>query len=214
MTSTRSADQARLATLGAVLGGGAVAAAIVAGTVRDEAIDVVAGLGVAAPAGFIGAYALLSLLLVPGALLSAMGGVLFGPLLGGTLAVVGGLIGSTAAFFIARRLGRGQVERLTGPRMEGLDARLQRSGVTTLIVVRLAPLVPYSLLNFAAGVTGINARSYLIGSAIGLIPGAFAYAAIGSGLDTPLSVDFVGGVALAVISVTVGRILDKRMHRD
>ena len=211
---SRTADKARLATLGAVLGGTAITAGVVAGNMRGDVAEAVAGLGAAAPLGFAIAYAVLSLLLVPGVLLSVMSGALFGPLLGGALAVVGGLLGSTAAFLIGRRLGREQVERLAGPRMAAVDRRLRRHGITTLIVVRLAPLVPYSVLNYAAGVTGIGRRDYVLGSALGLVPGAFAYAAIGASLHAPWSVEFVGGVVAVLTMVTVGRVLDRRLHRD
>ena len=202
----RSDPRKRLVVLAAVLLGGAAVGALVIGPLHEDLIGFVEGMGLTAPIVFVVLYAVLSLALVPGSVLTIAAGVLFGPFLGTALAVVGGAVGATGAFLMGRRLGRLQVERLAGRRVRALDRWLGMHGVATIAVVRIVPGVPYSLLNYAAGVTGISTRDYVYGSAIGLVPGAFVYAAFGSTIDDPLSPAFgaaLAGIALFLAAGTV-----------
>lgn len=206
-------DKVRLAVLAAVVIGGSLVAAAVAGQGRDELTEAVDQMGVAAPLGFAALYAALTLALVPGMLLSLASGFLFGPVVGTALAVAGGAVGATGAFLIGRRLGRQQVRRLAGPRTEWIDAQLRDHGIVSLIVVRIIPGMPYSVLNYAAGVTGISFRDYVIGTGLGLVPGALAYSLVGAGLDDPSSPLFLGGLALVAVVLAMGTVLDQRRRR-
>jgi uncharacterized membrane protein YdjX (TVP38/TMEM64 family) len=185
-----------------LIGGGA--GVVFVGPIRDELIAFVEQLGATAPVAFVLLYALLSLALVPGSLLSVAAGVLFGAVTGTVLAVLGGVLGSSGAFLIGRRVGRAQVERLAGRRLCRLDVWLRLHGAPTIAIVRIIPGVPYSLLNYAAGVTGISTRDYVLGTAVGLVPGAFVYAAFGETLDDPLSLRFLGAVAALVLFLAAG----------
>lgn len=191
----------------------AIVAAIVVVPFHGDLTGAVAASGASAPALFVLVYVVFTLILVPGSALTIAGGLLFGPLLGGALAVVGGAIGATLAFLLGRRLGRGYVEQIAGARLSALDRWLGYHGVLAIAVVRIVPGVPYSLLNYAAGVTGLRTSHYIVGSALGLIPGGFAYAAFGGTLDDPLSLEFVGAVALVVGVLGIGAILNRRMGR-
>jgi uncharacterized membrane protein YdjX (TVP38/TMEM64 family) len=203
----------RLVALGAVGVGGAIVAAAVAEPAHDEFSEMVWALGPAAPIGFIALYGGLSLLLVPGALLTLAAGVFFGPVQGAAVAFAGGVLGSTAAFLIGRALGRDAVERLTGDRLRKVDRWLTDHGVLTFALVRIVPGVPYSLLNYAAGLTGIPARQYVKGSLLGLVPGAVAYASLGGALHDPLSVEFLGALALIGAVLLAGALAERRVVR-
>jgi len=205
--------RARLGALGAAVAGGSVAALVAGGPSQggiEEAID---GLGAAAPLTFVAVYAVLTVLLFPGAIITAAGGSFFGAVLGTVLAVVGATLGAAAAFFIGRRLGRGQVEQIAGRRIGALDRWLRRRGLLAVLYVRLIPVVPFNALNYAAGVTAVRTRDYLLGTAIGIIPGAFAFAALGSSLSDPLSPEFVAAVAMIVV-LAVGAPLVDRARRS
>lgn len=203
----------RLAVLGALGAGGAIAAAAAVEPAREELTEMVWALGPAAPAGFVGLYAGLTLLLVPGALLTLAAGVLFGPAWGAVLAFAGGVLGSSTAFLVGRALGREAVERLTGERLRRVDRWLADHGVLTLALVRIVPGVPYSLLNYAAGLTGIPGRQYVKGSLLGLVPGAVAYAALGGTLHDPLSREFLGALALIGAVLLAGTVAERRVIR-
>jgi uncharacterized membrane protein YdjX (TVP38/TMEM64 family) len=194
----------RLVTLGFALVAVALAAVFVLGPIREDLVEVVDGFGPVAPLAFVALYAILSLALVPGSFMTITAGLLFGPLLGTLLAVAGGALGATGAFLVGRWLGRSQVERLAGERLRGLDRWLANHGVGTIALVRIIPGVPYSLLNYVAGVTGISTRDYVLGTVVGLVPGAFVYATFGGTVDAPASPAFAGAILGLVLFFAAG----------
>jgi uncharacterized membrane protein YdjX (TVP38/TMEM64 family) len=125
-------------------------------------------------------YAGLSLTPVPVSVLSIAGGVLFGLGLGLPVVLAGAITGAVAGFGLAPRLGRGSMVRLqerAGPgavRLSALDGLLRRRGMITMIGVRLAPVLPFAMLNMGCGLTAVRLRDYTIGSAVGMTPGAAA----------------------------------------
>jgi uncharacterized membrane protein YdjX (TVP38/TMEM64 family) len=201
----------RLAALTSTAVTVAVALAIVAASFHDDVTEAVRDVGPAAPLAFVVLYVVLTLALAPGSALTIAGGVLFGPLVGGALSVIGGAIGATLSFLAGRRLGRSDVEELAGDRAKTLDRWLRHNAILAIAVVRIVPGVPYSLLNYAAGVTGMRTRDYVVGSTLGLVPGAFVYATVGGTVTDPLSLEFAGALALVAVFLTVGALLNKRL---
>lgn len=184
----------------------------------DEALetirDLVARAGWWGPALFVVAYAVLTVLLVPGSPLTIAAGVLFGPWVGTGLVVVGATAGATGAFLWGRRLGRDAVARLTGERFAKVDAWLHDRGLLAVLYVRLVPLLPFNLLNPVAGVTGIPLRDYVIGTAVGIVPGTFAFAALGGSFDDPTSPMFLAAVGLLVVLAVGAPLVDRRVRGD
>ncbi len=189
----------RLGVLAIVLIGGVVAAVLFGGPSKDGIESAVRSAGVAGPLVYAALYIGLTVLLVPGTVLTAAGGVLFGAVLGTGLTVVSATIGAGISFQIGRRLGRERVEQIAGKRLGKLDAWISRNGFLAVLYVRLIPLFPFNVLNYAAGVTSVSTRSYLLGTAIGIIPGTFAYSALGGSIDQPTSPEFLVAVGLVVL---------------
>lgn len=136
--------------------------------------------GVWAHLAFVGLYAALALVPGPKALLTIAGGALFGLWSGAVLSLVGALVGAVVAFGLGRVLGREAVDRLTRGRVQRVDALLTAHGLSAVLLVRLVPLVPFDVINYAAGLTGVRVRHFVLGSAIGMVPGCLAYAAVGA----------------------------------
>lgn len=174
--------------------------------------DVVDGAGWWGPALFVLAYAVLTVLLVPGSPLTIAAGVLFGPWLGTGLVVVGATVGATGAFVWGRRLGRDAVAGLTGDRFARVDGWLRDRGVLAVLYVRLVPVLPFSLLNPVAGVTGITLRDFVVGTAVGIVPGAFAFASLGGSFDDPTSPSFLGAIGLLVVLAVGAPLVDRRVR--
>ncbi|MBW3607493.1 MAG: TVP38/TMEM64 family protein, partial [Actinobacteria bacterium] len=139
------------------------------------------------------------MMLVPGTLLTAASGVLFGVAFGTAVSVVSATTAATICFLIGRRLGREQVEQIAGERVEQLDDWIARNGFVAVLYVRLIPLVPFNALNYVAGVSAVDLRSYVAATAVGIIPGTFAYTALGGSFDEPTSPEFIAAVALIVV---------------
>lgn len=203
--------RARLGILAAVLAVGAVAAIAVAPS-KAELEDAVRSTGVAGPLVYAALYVALTVALVPGGLLTAAGGVLFGVAAGTALSVASATAAAGIAFLIGRRLGRQQVEQIAGRRTEALDDWISRNSFVAVLYLRLIPLVPFSALNYAAGATAVDFRGYLAGTALGIVPGAFAYSALGGSFDDPGSPAFIAAVALLVV-LAVGAPLLQRVAR-
>lgn len=203
----------RLAILAAVLVGGAVTAIAAGGPSKDGIEDAVRSTGVAGPLVFIGLYVALTVMLVPGTLLTAAGGVLFGVALGTALSLVSATAAATICFLIGRRLGREQVEQIAGKRVEQLDDWIARNGFAAVLYVRLIPLVPFNVLNYVAGVSAVDLRSYVAATALGIIPGTFAYAALGGSFDEPTSPEFVAAAALMIVLAVAAPLVQRVARR-
>lgn len=158
------------------------------------------------------AYAVLTVLLFPGAVITAAGGALFGAWLGTLLSLAGATAGSTVAFLIGRRLGREQVEQIAGRRIVKFDDWLERRGFLAVLYLRLIPVLPFNALNYGAGVTRVSLRDYVLGTAIGIVPGTFAYAALGGSLHDPTSPEFLGAVGLVVMLAVAAPYLNRRLQ--
>ncbi len=134
--------------------------------------------------GLVAVSALVTLAPVPRTALSVLAGVLAG--FGGGLAVAvsGGVLGAVAGFGLARLLGRDVVTRLAGPRLGRADQLLTSRGFVSTLLGRLTPVVPFTLVSYAAGLSGIRWVPYVTGSAIGLLPGTVLHVAIGATVGT------------------------------
>lgn len=145
-------------------------------------------------------------LLPPIGILSLTAGLAFGPAVGCAAIMAGAMLGTTATFFISRRLGRSFVDRWLKGKFKSLDERLGRRGFQTVFFFRMVPIVPYEPLNYLSGLSKITVREYAAATCLGLIPGAAAAAFLGDALLTPFSTRFfivVGAYALYTVVVLV-----------
>lgn len=138
------------------------------------------GTGAWGMAGFVLGYAALTLSPLPKNILSVAAGLAFGLWTGIVLVYCGAMLGATGAFWLGRWLGRDAVEKFTGTRVRRVDAALRRRGILSVIGVRLVPVLPFTAINYAAGLTSIRWRSYFLGTALGILPGTAAYVTLGA----------------------------------
>lgn len=222
-----ASPRVRLGLLAVILAAGVAATVGLAPDGAAERREILAAVqgavdaaGPAAPAVYIVLYAAAAIAFVPGAPLTMAGGVLFGPLWGTVLAVVGATLGAFGAFAVARRLGREQVEALAGGRLGQVDRWLERQGFVAVLYLRLVIVVPFNLLNYVAGVTGVRRRDYVVATALGIVPGAFAYAALGEGavaaldgdLEALRSPQLIAAVALIALLAVGGPVVHRRLR--
>lgn len=135
--------------------------------------------GAAAPLVFIAIYAVATVLFLPGSVLTLAGGALFGPILGTLCNLAGATTGATLAFLVARHLAREWVEQRVGGRLGQLKRGVDAEGWRFVAFVRLVPLFPFNLLNYALGITRIRLSHYVIATCLCMLPGGFAYTYLG-----------------------------------
>lgn len=122
---------------------------------------------------------------VPGGLLlTVTGGFLFGWFVGGLLTVVSATVGATLLFLIAATSLGDALREKAGPWLTKLEDGFKDNAMSYLLFLRLVPAFPFWLINIAPAFLGVNLRTYIVGTFFGIIPGTFAFAFIGTGLDS------------------------------
>ena len=142
--------------------------------VRDKGLmgGVVAGL----------AYALATVLMIPGSAATLAIGAIYGPWVGLLIVSPASVLGATMAFILGRGAFRPIIEKkMQGSnKFEALQAAIAKNGLKILTLVRLSPIFPFTVINYAFGLTRISLRKYIVGSFIGMLPGTLLYVYLGS----------------------------------
>ncbi|MGC9668160.1 TVP38/TMEM64 family protein [Planosporangium sp. 12N6] len=146
--------------------------------------------------------ALLVAALTPRTLLSFVGGALFGTLAGSAYVLIGVTAGATLSFCIGRLLGRDFVAGHLRGRFALIERAVARRAMTSVMVSRLIPLVPFGVSNYAFGTTSVRFVPYLAGTVIGAMPATMAYAALGSATmrSDPAGATYAG-IAVGALAV-------------
>jgi uncharacterized membrane protein YdjX (TVP38/TMEM64 family) len=156
---------------------------------RQQVLALLAGHPLAAPVVLFLLHTLLAALALPGAsLLMLVAGAAYGAWAGTLLCLAGCSVGATLTMLASRHLLRPRVLRRFGPRLGQLDRQLGDRGPAYLFGLRLLPVVPFALVNLAAGLTTMGAWTFTWVSAAGMLAGTFVYVQAGASLarlDTP-----------------------------
>lgn len=174
--------------------------------------------GVLAPAIFIAGYILAVVLFVPGLPITVLGGVVFGPIRGTMYVWLAATVGAALAFLVARYAARSAVERWVraSPRIAKVDGQVAEHGWRIVMLTRLVPIFPFNLQNYAYGITRIGFWSYVITSAICMLPGTAAFTFAGGAFadgrgDVRRTLGYlaIAGVLLVLLSL-IPRWLQRR----
>ena len=141
---------------------------------REALGQVLESAGYWAPLLFILVYTAGVCLFVPGTLLTTLGAAIFGAYWGFLYVWVGAMLGSSAAFWIGRTLGREFAASLIGDRLKKYDEAIERNGFATVLYLRLI-YFPFTPMNFGMGLTRVRFRDYVFGTGLGIIVGTFIF---------------------------------------
>ena len=141
---------------------------------REALGQVLESAGYFAPLLFILVYIVGICLFVPGTLLTTLGAAIFGAYWGFLYVWVGAMIGSSAAFWIGRTLGREFAASLIGDKLKKYDEAIERNGFATVLYLRLI-YFPFTPMNFGMGLTRVRFRDYVFGTGLGIIVGTFIF---------------------------------------
>ena len=163
--------------------------------------------GIAGPIVFMLIYIIGTVVFLPGSVLTLAGGALFGPVLGTFYNLTAATIGAIISFIAARYLAHDWVEKKTGGKLKSLQQGVESEGWKFVAFVRLVPLFPFNLLNYALGLTKIKLSHYSIATYICMLPGAIAYTYIGyvgrealAGDEAVIQKVMIGIALLAIVS--------------
>jgi uncharacterized membrane protein YdjX (TVP38/TMEM64 family) len=147
--------------------------------------DLLAQNRTAAVAAYVGLYIAVVALSVPGGLvLTMIGGLLFGVVLGGTAALVGATIGAVCIFLIAKSTLGEYLARCAGPVAAKLADGFRADAFNYLLFLRLVPIFPFWLVNIVPALCGVRLATFTAATVLGIIPGTFAFAFVGAGLES------------------------------
>jgi uncharacterized membrane protein YdjX (TVP38/TMEM64 family) len=154
---------------------------------RETLLAVVVDYVVIADIAFMVIYALATALSIPGgAMMTLVGGFLFGPLRAALYVVFAATLGATALFVIARGAVGDRLRSRAGPWMATMDKGFQDNAMSYLLVLRLVPLFPFFMVNLVPAFLGVPLRTYVVATFFGIIPGTFVFALAGGGLGSAL----------------------------
>lgn len=173
-------------------------------------VESIRGAGAAGVTLFAIAYVAATLLFIPGSVLTAGAGFVYGPVWGTMLVSPVSVAAATLAFALGRTIARGWIARriARNPRFAAVDEAIGKSGFKIVLLLRLSPLFPFNFLNYALGLTRLSLRDYVVASALGMLPGTILYVYLGSivtsaselasgaahGAGTPRSILYWGGL--------------------
>lgn len=182
---------------------------------------------VVAPLAFLATYAAATALSLPlGALLTVVGGFLFGAIAGTVLSVLGATVGATLIFLAARRILGDRLRGRVEDALRRMDAGFRENAFNYLLAIRLIPVFPFWLVNIAPAFAAVPLGTFVSATLIGIVPGTFVYALLGNGLGTLAAADgnpgldvllqpavlapILGFAALAVAPVVVRKLRERR----
>jgi uncharacterized membrane protein YdjX (TVP38/TMEM64 family) len=168
-------------------------------------------------------YAACTVAFVPGSILTLGAGAIFGLAQGFAAVLLGASLGAILSFFLARGVLRDRIAAVTArnPRFAALDRAIAKEGGKIVFLVRLAPIFPFNLVNYAFGLTGVRPAAYALATVTGIVPGTLAYvylgyagatAAGGSADSAKLLVNVGGAIAALIVTIVVARIATKAIR--
>lgn len=148
----------------------------------QQVIEWIRGAGPAGVAAFAAAYITATLLLLPGSLLTVGAGLAYGPVFGTLLVSPVSVTAATLSFLLGRTVARRWVAKRieSDARFAAIDSIIGRHGFKIVALLRLSPVIPFNILNYALALTGVRLRDYVIGSFVGMLPGTLLYVYVGS----------------------------------
>ena len=182
---------------------------------------------------FVVVYVAAEVALVPGSLLTMAAGFAYGPVRGLLIASPASVIAATVAFLLSRTALRSWIQRkiANSPKTRALDRAIGRNSFKLILLLRLSPLIPYNVLNYALGLSDVPIGRFIVASSVGMLPGTWLYVYLGSfassaaGLTTAgrgaaparITLTIVGLIATAIavlfITRTARRMLDEELKR-
>ena len=170
-----------------------------------------------APIIFLLLASILPIFLFPPGIFSVIGGLLFGFKLGAVLTIIAAIIYTNIMFLISRYFARNKIEnflekRLTLKQYNRIFGLNDNKLATFLIICRLIPILPNSIVSYSYGLTRISFKHYFIANLIGLIPGRLIWLNFGSKLNNIWSLEFLTAAVLIVAFIGIGAIVAKNME--
>ena len=167
------------------------------------------------PLAVVGAFVIGGFLMVPVTAMIVVSVLIFDPLAGYAYALAGSLLSAVAGYGVGAALGREVVRQLAGERIRHVSRQLARRGLLTVLVVRVVPVAPFTVINLVAGVSHIRFRDFVIGTLLGMAPGMFGITLVTdrtlAAIRSPDTETILTLVLVVAVLLAVGYLLSRRL---
>lgn len=150
--------------------------------------------------------------IIPAAAVSFVGGIVFGPVAGFILNMIGFFLSGTLAFYLARFLGKDFVQRVIKGKVLEISGNMREKGFKILFLLRLPPILPYDPLSYTCGLTDIRFRDFILASLLGVVPETLCYSIMGRSIFEPFSIKFIIPVVILILGVATSGYFFKKRH--
>lgn len=162
----------------------AIALRLVEGMSLQQLRAVIESFGGMASTVFIIMCAVRGLVFIPCGVLSALGGLLFGPVQGTIITLIGLTAGSVITFYLARVFGKGWAQRVLGHKYERYEGYISRDSFYSIFLMRVVPILPFDAVSCIAGMSKAGVVKFILGTLMGSLPGVFIYVYFGDSIGS------------------------------
>lgn len=135
----------------------------------------------------------------PASLLSIAAGNIFGPITAFFLSMLGCFFAANFAFFLSRTFGKPFVDKMLRGKVMEMDDSIEKHGLIIILLMRLAFIFPYDPVSYAAGLSKMKYKDFILGTMIGMIPEMIAYSYLGKNMEKPFSKSFFIPILLLIV---------------
>lgn len=143
--------------------------------------------------------------IIPTNIFILMGSILFGPIKGCILSIIGLWLSGSFSFYVAKLLGKDFIDKILGKKLIKLDNKIKKDGFKILFMLRLPPILPYDALSYASGFTDIKYLDFILATVLGVIPETLCYSILGSNCTTPFSWKFIVPMSILLIGTILAK---------
>lgn len=152
------------------------------------------------------------MLFIPAAMLSVVAGILFGPVKGFILNMLGFFLSGTLAFYLSRFLGKSTIDRILKGRALNMNTNLEKNGFKILFLLRLPPVLPYDPLSYTCGLTKMKYKDFILASLLGVSPETLCYSFMGQNIMNPCSAKFIIPLSIVIIATVTSTYVFKKAN--
>lgn len=167
--------------------------------------------GIFSPIVYIIMFTLVPLTLFPDGILAVSGGMAFGVVYGTIYTIIGAVCGGTLSFYIARFLGRSVVDKLVYGKGKWFEDGVEKKGFLIIFTLRLIPLVPFDIISYAAGLSKIKFKEFLLATVFGIMPGVFIFTNLGDKFLNIKSPEFIIAAILLILLFLVSYFMKRKL---
>lgn len=152
--------------------------------------------------------------IVPASLMSILAGSIFGPFKAFALSMIGSFFSATVGFYMTRLVGKSFIDKMLKGKVIKLEDNIEKNGFMIMFMMRISMIFPYDALSYAAGVSKIKYKDFVLATMLGIIPEMISYSLMGKNIKHPFSMKFIAPIVLLVLVVFLGSFMYKNYKKN